>query len=52
LNTSGIAGKMKLRWLPILRAKWSEPTTLTVQKQLRLSCPEKGHWFALVKIEK
>jgi hypothetical protein len=49
LDIGGLEKTPEVRWLDIMKAKWSEPERKDRAGKLVLKCPSKGYWAVLVK---
>jgi hypothetical protein len=49
LDTSSPKKPADLRWLDIMKCKWSRPEQVKGQRKLRLQCPSQGYWAVLVQ---
>jgi hypothetical protein len=51
LDISNVKKQATIRWLEISRSAWQEPQVVTIDGQLKLKTPGKGHWAALIRAD-
>jgi len=49
LDISGLGEPATVRWLDIMKSRWSEPQRIESRGRLTLRCPSVGYWAALVR---
>jgi len=49
LNISSLNKPAKVQWLDIMKSQWTETKKIQSENKLKLSCPSKGYWAALIK---
>jgi len=49
LDISSLKNSATVRWLDIMKSKWTNTEQIKSESKLKLSCPSKGYWAALIK---
>jgi hypothetical protein len=49
LDISAMNKPVTVRWLDIMKSKWSDSKRIKSKSKIKLSCPSKGYWAVLVR---